>query len=145
MSNSERDKPPPNYHHFNHATHTFSHAPSAPQIFSYCIILSEIVSYYVCIHSIINNWVLFGLYTFSVLLVVATTCITSLSDPTDKIVYNYKWSKYKNETFMEETAAYYLCEYCDSYCQQKSKHCRICNRCVDNFDHHCIWINNCIG
>ena len=98
-----------------------------------------------CIHHIINNWVLFGLYTFSALLVVASTFITSISDPTDKIVYNYKWSKYKNEAFVEGISTYYFCEYCDSYCQQKSKHCRVCNRCVDNFDHHCIWINNCIG
>lgn len=24
-------------------------------------------------------------------------------------------------------------------------HCRKCNRCVYQMDHHCIWTNNCVG
>jgi palmitoyltransferase len=27
----------------------------------------------------------------------------------------------------------------------KSYHCMRCNRCTLNFDHHCKYLNNCVG
>lgn len=38
-----------------------------------------------------------------------------------------------------------LCPTCEVMCTLESRHCFICNRCVEGFDHHCQWVNNCIG
>eukprot|EP00804_Cyclotella_cryptica_P009240 CCRYP_016745-RA/>CCRYP_016745-RA protein AED:0.13 eAED:0.13 QI:0/0.77/0.9/1/0.77/0.9/10/1749/416 len=38
-----------------------------------------------------------------------------------------------------------MCSTCRSYKPPGSHHCRICDRCVSRMDHHCPWMNNCIG
>ena len=27
----------------------------------------------------------------------------------------------------------------------RAKHCRICEKCISTYDHHCPWLGNCIG
>ena len=38
-----------------------------------------------------------------------------------------------------------FCSICKNSRSASSKHCGRCNRCVVGFDHHCKWVNNCIG
>ena len=38
-----------------------------------------------------------------------------------------------------------LCPNCETIYTPELRHCYICNRCIDRFDHHCNWINNCVG
>jgi hypothetical protein len=38
-----------------------------------------------------------------------------------------------------------LCPDCEIVRTPRSRHCGICNRCVERYDHHCPWLNTCIG
>jgi len=38
-----------------------------------------------------------------------------------------------------------VCVYDEILKSETSFHCQICNRCVELFDHHCPFINNCLG
>ena len=39
-----------------------------------------------------------------------------------------------------------FCFTCNAFKKdEKTKHCFYCDKCIDNFDHHCYWINNCIS
>jgi palmitoyltransferase len=48
-------------------------------------------------------------------------------------------------TLLREINPADLCPECKVIRSARSRHCAICNRCVERFDHHCPWINNCVG
>jgi len=39
----------------------------------------------------------------------------------------------------------HLCFDCKLIKAPRSKHCQICNKCVDRYEGHCMWLNNCVG
>jgi len=38
-----------------------------------------------------------------------------------------------------------ICVVCRARRRMRSHHCKDCGRCVDRLDHHCPWIDNCVG
>jgi hypothetical protein len=38
-----------------------------------------------------------------------------------------------------------FCNFCNVDVDKSCKHCKSCNKCVKGFDHHCKWLNACLG
>lgn len=103
---------------------------------------------------IISNWVLLWLtlypyeyialfithMVFTIALLFVST-ILSVKDPG----YIAKDNTMDFLALLETKSLDKLCPICEIATYPKIKHWRIWNKCIEGYDHHCPWINNCIG
>uniref|UniRef100_K3WUY3 Palmitoyltransferase n=1 Tax=Globisporangium ultimum (strain ATCC 200006 / CBS 805.95 / DAOM BR144) TaxID=431595 RepID=K3WUY3_GLOUD len=49
------------------------------------------------------------------------------------------------EDHVDDGTLLVFCDECDIYRPSRAEHCHTCERCVVLHDHHCPWVNNCVG
>ena len=83
----------------------------------------------------------YGWFTLTIFLII----FNAFSHPTYE---SQTYTKLSVRLIQEIYSLYvpsFLCPYCICKKSKNSFHCMICKKCVKDYDHHCIWINNCIG
>ena len=78
-----------------------------------------------------------SLYSFYLSSTIEPGIITKKNSSTLKLKYNHPslfGTNSKND-----------CTKCKIPIIPRSKHCYVCDKCIEKFDHHCIWVNQCIG
>merc|ERR1719154_111311 len=91
-------------------------------------------------YSIINT-ILFA--TVSTL-AVASHLRTMLSDPGATPKGNATKENIEKMGF-HEGQVIFKCPKCCSIKPERAHHCSVCQRCIKKMDHHCPWVNNCVG
>ncbi|XP_066207239.1 palmitoyltransferase ZDHHC3 isoform X1 [Saccopteryx leptura] len=92
------------------------------------------------VYSVING-VIFNLLAF---LALASHCRAMLTDP-GAVPKGNATKEFIESLQLKPGQVVYKCPKCCSIKPDRAHHCSVCKRCIRKMDHHCPWVNNCVG
>lgn len=69
---------------------------------------------------------------------------TMLTDP-GAVPRGNATKEYMDSLQLKPGEVIYKCPKCCCIKPERAHHCSICKRCIRKMDHHCPWVNNCVG
>ncbi|XP_075777984.1 palmitoyltransferase ZDHHC3 isoform X2 [Pelodiscus sinensis] len=92
------------------------------------------------IYSMING-ILFNILAF---LALASHFRAMLTDP-GAVPKGNATKEFIESLQLKPGQVVYKCPKCCSIKPDRAHHCSVCKRCIRKMDHHCPWVNNCVG
>ncbi|XP_037704831.1 palmitoyltransferase ZDHHC3 isoform X5 [Choloepus didactylus] len=92
------------------------------------------------VYSIING-IVFNLLAF---LALASHFRAMLTDP-GAVPKGNATKEFIESLQLKPGQVVYKCPKCCSIKPDRAHHCSVCKRCIRKMDHHCPWVNNCVG
>lgn len=130
-------------------TNGWSLPPHHLQIIAWCTIIVFGVIHFVIIVPVLHKSLQTPAYIIPAVVIVGHLICHIVTCSIDPAVDSVRINKYPKKRFDSTKHQHAIesnyCNICQVEVHPHSKHCRHCNKCIYEFDHHCVWLNNCIG
>ncbi|CAH1779830.1 unnamed protein product [Owenia fusiformis] len=106
----------------------------------YVVIFVMLIPYPYPVYSTINGMI----FLFGCFLAISSHARCMLSDP-GAVPRGNATKENIMKLGLQEGQVVYKCPKCISIKPERAHHCSVCRRCIRKMDHHCPWVNNCVG